>query len=302
MSFLDHIRICNDHDPSRYLPFAAAGQRVGWVARDFAARLAGYGDAFAATADGVTLHARYADFDSRTAAVDAVVRRLRDDGVVKGWRNESYAVAPRFGAPPLFRVERAAAPLFGVTSLGVHINGIVRTPRGLKMWVGRRSPTKPTYPDQLDNLCAGGISFGHGVRDTLIKEAGEEANIPPELAARAVPCGAITYCCERDGGLRPDILFVYDLELPDDFVPRPNDGEIADFRLWPIDDVIAAVRDSREFKFNCNLVIIDFLIRHGLIGPEEPDYLALVAGLRRWVGREPAAVAFDGPPSQGARP
>ena len=41
------------------------------------------------------------------------------------------------------------------------------------------------------------------------------------------------------------------------------------------------MRDGFEFKFNCNLVIIDFLVRHGFITPEEPDYMAIVAGLRQ---------------------
>ena len=27
-------------------------------------------------------------------------------------------------------------------------------------------------------------------------------------------------------GLKPDVLFCYDLELPGDFVPRPQDGEV----------------------------------------------------------------------------
>jgi len=41
------------------------------------------------------------------------------------------------------------------------------------------------------------------------------------------------------------------------------------------------VRDSFEFKFNCNLCIIDFLVRHGVIDPDnEPDYTALAHGLR----------------------
>ena len=34
-----------------------------------------------------------------------------------------------------------------------------------------------------------------------------------------------------------------------------------------------------SFKLNCNLVIIDFLIRHGYISPEHEDYLFLVNGL-----------------------
>ena len=51
--------------------------------------------------------------------------------------------------------------------------------------------------------------------------------------------------------------------------------------LWPIARVAEIVRDTREFKFNCNLVIIDFLVRHGLIAPEYPEYLEIVKGLRR---------------------
>jgi len=52
--------------------------------------------------------------------------------------------------------------------------------------------------------------------------------------------------------------------------------------LWPIEDVSRRVRDGFDFKFNCNLVVIDFLIRHGVLDPDtEPDYAALCEGLRR---------------------
>jgi hypothetical protein len=39
------------------------------------------------------------------------------------------------------------------------------------------------------------------------------------------------------------------------------------------------VEAGDDFKFNCALVVIDFLIRHGLIAPDHPDYVALVRGL-----------------------
>jgi hypothetical protein len=51
--------------------------------------------------------------------------------------------------------------------------------------------------------------------------------------------------------------------------------------LLPIAEVMAIVHDSDQFKLNCNLVIVDFLIRHGLIGPEHEEYLALSSGLRQ---------------------
>ena len=281
MSFLDHIRVCNDHDLDRYLPFHVAGQRVGWVERDLAETLRSFGDALTVTAADISLNPALRDFDARTAAMAKIAKALHERGLVPGWHNEDVAVAPRFGAAPLFKVERSAGPLFGITALGVHVNGIVRDRDGIKMWIGKRSRNKPTYPGMLDNLCAGGIIYGHGVRETLIKEAGEEASIPRAIAEQAAPVSAITYCCERDGGLRPDILFVYDLTLPADFVPVPGDDEIETFSLLPIDEVIEIVRGSFDFKFNCNLVIIDFLVRHGLIAPDHPDYLDIVAGLRR---------------------
>ena len=75
--------------------------------------------------------------------------------------------------------------------------------------------------------------------------------------------------------------FCYDLELPADFVPRNTDGEIERFELWPIEQVMETVAETTKFKFNCNLVIIDFLVRHGLIPPDDPDYLEIVRGLRQ---------------------
>ena len=279
VSFLDHIRICNDHDIDRYLPFQAAGRRVGWVERGLAETLRGFADVFTITASAVALDPGLSTFDARSSAMAEVARSLHERGLVPGWHDENVAVAPRFGTAPLFKLERSAAPLFGVTVLGVHVNGIVSARDGLKMWTGRRSRNKSTYPGMLDNLCAGGVIYGHGVRETLIKEAGEEASIPKALAERAVPTGAITYCCARDGGLRPDIIFAYDLELPADFEPSPGDDEIEDFSLRPIDEVIEIVRGGFDFKFNCNLVIIDFLVRHGFITPDEPDYIQIVTGL-----------------------
>ncbi len=67
--------------------------------------------------------------------------------------------------------------------------------------------------------------------------------------------------------------------MPPGFVPANRDGEISEFFLWPLDKVIETVRDSDDFKFNCSLVIIDFLIRRGFIEPDHPDYLELLSGL-----------------------
>jgi len=167
-----------------------------------------------------------------------------------------------------------------VRAYGEHMNGFVRRHDGLHMWVARRAEAKQTYPGMLDNTVAGGQPVGIGVKENLIKECWEEAGIPRALAGRAVPVGTISYVYQGDGGLKPDLQYCFDLEMPEDFVPANRDGEIAEFELWPIERVAEVVRDGFDFKFNCNLVIIDFLVRHGIIEPDHPDYLAITRGLR----------------------
>jgi isopentenyldiphosphate isomerase len=281
MSFLDRIAECNAHDLANFRPFSVAGERVGWVRHTLAERLTGFADTFTVRRDAVRLADRFDDFKSRTDAVDSVVRALEAEDIVKGRRNEYYPVGTSFAAPPLLAMERAAVPQFGVRAYGVHMNGYVRKADGIHMWIGRRAKDKHTYPGMLDNTVAGGQPMGIGLFENLIKECKEEAAIPEALAWRAHSVGAITYCMEAEDGLKPDVQFCYDLELPADFTPRNTDGEIAEFMLWPIARVAEIVRDTREFKFNCNLVIIDFLVRHGLIAPEHPEYLEIVKGLRR---------------------
>src|SRR2546421_10742967 len=96
----------------------------------------------------------------------------------------------------------------------------------LHLWVGRRAPDKRVAPDKLDNLVAGGIGNGHGLEETLLKEGEEEASIPQSLTSRAVPGGAVSYRMENELGIRDDVLFVFDLELPADFAPKNQAGEI----------------------------------------------------------------------------
>jgi hypothetical protein len=45
--------------------------------------------------------------------------------------------------------------------------------------------------------------------------------------------------------------------------------------------VLETVRETELFKFNVNLTIIDFAVRHGFIDPDsEPNYQEIVLGLR----------------------
>lgn len=95
--------------------------------------------------------------DERTAAVAATLQVLRGEGFISGWRDELYpVVGARFSDAPALLVERAAAPFLGVKAYGVHMNGYVRKPDGIHLWVATRSLSKPTWPGKLDHIAAGG--------------------------------------------------------------------------------------------------------------------------------------------------
>jgi 8-oxo-dGTP pyrophosphatase MutT (NUDIX family) len=280
MAFRDHIAFCNSWDPANAVPLLAGGERVGWLRRDNAALLQPFSEVFAVEADRVRVVAK-GDAAAVSAAVDRVVDALTLTRDIPKWRNETFDVAPRWGMPPFFRVDRGAVPFFGTRAYGVHLNGWRRVGGAVQLWIGRRAPDKRVDPDKLDNLVAGGIGNGHGIAATLVKEAEEEAAIPPGLIAQARPAGAVSYRMQTELGIRDDVLFVYDLEVPAGFVPQNHDGEIVEFSLLPAAAVLDRIRRTGDFKFNVNLVILDFAVRYGLLSPDDPEYLDIATGLHR---------------------
>jgi hypothetical protein len=267
VGYLDRIAECNNADLAAYERWRVAGQRVGgFVRADRAPTLLQPGTPFRRTAAGIELDGDGADFASRSTAVAQLVARLRDAGEVD-LRGEPYPVVAAFGDAPLLQIDRGAVPWFGVRPFGVHLCAWVRREGELHAWVAVRARDK-TYPGQWDNTVAGGQPLGLSLRANLEKECAEEAGIPKELCARATAVATVTYVREEPAGLKPDTLFCFDLELPADFEPRPHDGEVERFLCLPAPAIAAAVRDTRRCKPNCNLVWIDFLLRHGVLDGE----------------------------------
>jgi 8-oxo-dGTP pyrophosphatase MutT (NUDIX family) len=253
---LGHIAACNTARlPGTRRPLRVGHETVGFVAAELAPVL---GTFAAIRDDGDAL--RLLD----PPALPGIVRALTDAGWLR-WRGETFDVRAVPGGPALAQVDRGALPALGVMSLGAHVNGLVGTGEDFSIWVAVRAADKHLDPGKLDNLVAGGVPAGLTPAETLIKEAAEEADIPADLAARAVPVARIAYAADRPEGLRRDLLVCYDLELPENFTPHPNDGEVARFELWPASRVLDALCDGDTFKFNVNLVLIDLFLRCGRI-------------------------------------
>lgn len=283
MSYLDRIRAANAHDLRDFLPFFVDDTRFGCVKTAFAETLTRWPEVFRVDERRVTLAPALdsgdVPADERTLAVGEVLQSLREEGVIDGWRDELYPVSRNWSERPALLIERAAVPWLGVRGYGVHMNGFVGGPDGLRMWVARRSLTKPTGPGKLDQMVAGGQPADIGLHDNMVKECAEEAGIPLDIARHVRAVGAISYTLGTSVGFRPDLIFNFDLALPEDFSPVNTDGEVENFYLWPIERVMETVRESDEFKFNCALVVVDFLVRHGYIAADDPDYSDIVEGL-----------------------
>ncbi|KAG8917030.1 hypothetical protein FRC01_002715 [Tulasnella sp. 417] len=161
-----------------------------------------------------------------------------------------------------------------------------------RLWVPRRAKTKQTWPGLLDNSVAGGIPYGLKPMESLIKECMEEASLPEEIAKNAKTVGCASYFYQtRKGWLQPEVEYVYDLCVPppevgSQYIPKPLDGEVESFELMSVEDMIQHMR-SEEFKPNCAIVLLDFLIRHGHITPEnEPNYIEILTRIHRRFGFE----------------
>ncbi len=268
---LRHVDACNNAVlPGDRLPFRLGGETVGWVRPAFAAGLAAFGARVTADAAGL----------DDPALLPDLARALAEAGAFR-FRGEAFDVRATAAGPVLAQIDRGALPAFGIGAVGVHLNGLVRRANSWHLWVARRAADKLLDPGKLDHLAAGGVPAGLTPSQTLVKEAEEEAGLPPDLTAQATYRGVIAYVMERPEGLRRDTLHCYDLVLPDDFRPVPVDGEVAAFELWPIGRVLDTLGATDDFKFNVNLVLIDLCLRFGIIEAPPHELARLRAILRQ---------------------
>jgi len=285
--YVRHFVACNQYDATRFVPFTIKGQSYGLMSQELVTCVPDDSDIFLKTNEGISLHSRFQNFAECSEALSEATQWMA--GIYnKPLRHEMYAVVENWGEDPVAEIDRVAVPWFGIRAWGIHVNGYVRKADGLHLWIGKRADDRPADPGKLDNMIGGGQPIGLTMEENLCKEAKEEAGIEASLATTARLAKTLSYQLERHDGMRRDTLFIYDLELPESFTPQNTDGEVASFTLMPLSDVAAIVRETDQFKFNCNLVIIDFMMRHGFLTPQDSDYRHLTS----WLDRAPAARQF----------
>ncbi|MES9853165.1 MAG: DUF4743 domain-containing protein [Candidatus Thiodiazotropha sp. L084R] len=276
-----HIDKLNRWNRDNFKAFYYTTDLIGYLKEPVWSQLMKWPDYFSMDEAGLHLNPKFNTFESRTELFEEVTTKLVDLKVMTHRHGERYPVTSSGRDSAIATIDRAAAAFFGLRAYGQHLNGFIRSKDGLKLWIARRASDRRIFPDHLDNMVAGGLPHNLTLTENLYKECQEEASVPSTLVDRAIPVGALTYCTETKVGLKPDTLYCYDLELPEEFIPHNSDGEVAEFTLMSVDEVAERVAITDEFKPNCNLVVIDFLVRHGIINPETPGYLELVHGLHK---------------------
>ncbi len=247
-------------DPLARVPFFIDGREVGSVARAHLQVLRHWPQWLVVQAESVSLTAT-----DRDAALASVNTALRNQGFIRAWRDEPFAITDPHTGEHLACTERAAARFWGTLTLGAHANGYVADAQGrpTHLWIARRSPSKATDPGLLDNLVGGGVPLGQTPQEALVREGWEEAGLSPAQMAAARATTVIRLHRDIAEGLQLEDLHGFDLLLPAGFEPVNQDGEVAHFECLPVARALTHAL-SGAMTLDAALVTLDFGLRHGL--------------------------------------
>lgn len=193
-----------------------------------------------------------------SASLTGLAERLRQAGFIPGWRNEQFAWVDH-DHHAYFQLERAAFRMLGLRSMAIHVNGFTKPGT---IWLGRRSDNKSTDPGLLDNLAAGGIAADETPWVCAKRELWEEAGVPLTLAEQMDPAGRVHMSRPISNlGFHDEQVYVYDLALPDQFVPTNHDGEVSGFIEISLSEAAARIL-ADEFTVDAGFVMADFILRN----------------------------------------
>jgi 8-oxo-dGTP pyrophosphatase MutT (NUDIX family) len=232
--------------------------------------------------------------DERSAAVAKTMEYWKGIGIWSKLSDETWDVHSSEPGP-LYTVNRTGAGILGTMHYGVHMTCYVKGSNGpfdMKIWVAERKSTKAAWPGWLDNTVAGGLPNHLSPVDGILEEAFEEASLDRAKLRRNLGSPhTLTFMHVADehagkgevGLIYPEVQYIFECELPSDMAPRtnPDDNEVESFKLCTVDEVKAQLLNGR-YKPNCALILVDFLIRKGIITREdERDYDEIIERMNR---------------------
>ncbi len=240
---LDLLRKNFSSDLSAYKPLFLLNQNIGFMNEKWEKLLArDLGKACTVLPDRIIVEEQ--DSLVLADALQNIGKQWHKTGELSGWRNELFDVK-NHDEQVLFQLERALFRPFGLLSHSVHINGLYQQDDQTLFWIGTRSPFKAVDPNKLDNLVGGGIITGENIIEAMQREAEEEAGVPANLLTPSHESSTCLSLRHISRGLHREYLHVFNVVLPTSFSPQNQDGEVAQFNLYTVEQVINHMLDGR---------------------------------------------------------
>src|SRR5204862_7914106 len=108
------------------------------------------------------------------------------------------------------------------------------------------------------------------------KEAWEEAGLDGAQSSGTKPGRRLRIRREVPEGMQSEVIFVHDLILPPQVIPRNQDGEVGEFMLLSAPLVIDLLKRGGRMTAVASLVTLDLLDRRGLLKlPESREVRAI---------------------------
>jgi 8-oxo-dGTP pyrophosphatase MutT (NUDIX family) len=226
-------------------------------------------------------------FVERTNLVKETLRRAHESKQVPVLQKLSNELVPTYSATGehVLDINGCGEDVFGIINFSVHMIAWVMTKDGPQYLVPRRSMTI-SFPGMLDSSVGGTLASGERPIDCIVRECQEEISLDPAYTrANIKPCGTISYhMCITDRnepGSQLQVQYLYELVLGQDIVPKIGDGEVGEIHYKTLDQVKESMRRG-EFKLNCNMTWLAFMIRHGHLNAEnEPDLVEICSRIHR---------------------
>lgn len=270
---------------------------MGYIPEEFAHQMDWTGTSFNLCEESKTVHLNPAlspGEDVVEACKQAFTRlcevnRSQFNGCPGKWLSSSSLSfqAIRYPESPtaMFTIPTPLRGILGIATAGVHLNVYTLIDQQPHIWVSRRSFEAVSYPGLLDQIVAGGMDPEDGTNPwtTLEHEASEEAKLVlDKTSGRVTHDGVevgivqgptrISFFDQKNraagadhGHIEPGVRFVFDLEVPSNFVPVPNEPEkVEGFMLRSMPEVCRDLLND-QWKPNSALTTLDFLLRKGFV-------------------------------------
>jgi 8-oxo-dGTP pyrophosphatase MutT (NUDIX family) len=192
-----------------------------------------------------------------TPALQALADALREQGVGRvrqHWRNEQLAVCDAQGQR-IASVERGICRPLGMATSAVHLVGGTSDGR---FWVQQRSLDKANEPGLWDTLMGGMVSAQDSLASALARETWEEAGLRMDTLTDLRRGGEVLLrkpsSDAADAGYVVERVDWYRCTVPDGVQPLNQDGEVAQFALLEMPDLIERLQRD-EFTTEAALIL-----------------------------------------------